>query len=248
MKNEIINSLIKILPKGVVYRIEKPWREKLNSINISYGQNGEDILINRLFNQKAKGFFVDIGAHHPIRFSNTYSLYQKGWRGINIDAMPGSMRAFQSQRSEDINLEIGVSRKDQVLTFYVFNEPALNTFSREEAEKKDGFRDFKIIDRIEVKTKPLAAILDQHLPPGQSTIDYLNIDAEGLDMEVLNSNNWDKYSPAVISVESGNITSSIEDAEVYGYLKKLDYELVSVLYNTLIFTKNGSGTHSVIRI
>ena len=75
------------------------------------------------------GFFVDVGAHHPQRFSNTYYFYLKGWSGINIDAMPGSMKIFDDLRSRDINLEIPISDKSEILTYYEFDEPALNSFS-----------------------------------------------------------------------------------------------------------------------
>ena len=63
--------------------------------SFTFSQEGEDLLINRILNNKSEGFFIDIGAHHPIRFSNTYFFYRKGWRGINVDAMPGSMKAFE---------------------------------------------------------------------------------------------------------------------------------------------------------
>ena len=73
--------------------------------NICYSQNGEDLILNRFLENKKNGFYIDIGAHHPIRFSNTYLFYKKGWRGINIDAMPGSMDLFNKIRSRDINIE-----------------------------------------------------------------------------------------------------------------------------------------------
>lgn len=71
-----------------------------------------------------KGFFVDIGAHHPLRFSNTYKFYQNGWRGINVDPLPGIKKAFDKVRSRDINLELGISSANSYLNFYMFREPA----------------------------------------------------------------------------------------------------------------------------
>ncbi len=76
-------------------------------------------------NKKTTGFYVDVGAHHPLRFSNTYKFYKRGWHGINIDAMPGSMDLFNRLRHRDINLERAVSDSKQILTYYAFNEPAL---------------------------------------------------------------------------------------------------------------------------
>ena len=79
----------------------------------SYAQDGEDVALAAFYDtQKGyKGFYVDIGAHHPKRFSNTYFFYKKGWSGINIDAMPGSMHGFRLLRTRDINLEMGISRE-----------------------------------------------------------------------------------------------------------------------------------------
>ncbi|MFM6346540.1 MAG: hypothetical protein ACKPFK_15520, partial [Dolichospermum sp.] len=91
--------------------------------NISYSQEGEDLILARFFEKEKNGFYVDIGAHHPQRFSNTYYFYLKGWSGINIDAMPGSMKIFDDLRPLDINLEIPISDKSEILTYYEFDEP-----------------------------------------------------------------------------------------------------------------------------
>ena len=78
----------------------------------SYSQEGEDRILQRLFENQTPGFYVDIGAHHPRRFSNTYIFYKQGWRGINVDATPGSMFLFRVFRKRDINLEIAVDATD----------------------------------------------------------------------------------------------------------------------------------------
>ena len=67
------------------------------------------MLLDRFLCQRPSGFYVDVGAHHPIRFSNTFRLYRKGWRGLNIDANPGSMKRFHHTRPRDINIEAAVS-------------------------------------------------------------------------------------------------------------------------------------------
>lgn len=75
----------------------------------SYALQGEDLILREFFEYAKNGFYVDVGAHHPFRFSNTYLFYQSGWRGINIDAMPGSMKLFNRFRPKDINIECGVA-------------------------------------------------------------------------------------------------------------------------------------------
>ena len=199
-----------------------------------YSQEGEDILLSRIFGEQAEGFYVDVGAHHPRRFSNTYLFYKRGWRGINIDALPGSMKVFQKFRPRDINLELAVSEREQVLTYYMFNEPALNGFSKTISEKRQT-DEYKITNTIDVLAFPLYVILDKHLPLGQS-IDFLSVDVEGLDLQVLESNDWKKYSPKVILVEilANNLTA-IENDPVYNYMVNQGYILFAKLFFTCIF-------------
>src|ERR1700756_330529 len=105
---------------------------------VSYSQEGEDMVLDRFLEHRHSGFYVDVGAHHPKRFSNTLRLYRRGWRGLNIDANPDSIRLFRRARPKDINVEAGVSSNRQLLTYFAFNEPALNTFDRDRALKHVG--------------------------------------------------------------------------------------------------------------
>lgn len=96
------------------------------------------------------------GAHHPMRFSNTYLFYKKGWNGINIDAMPDSMKPFNKFRPRDINIEKPVSGKKQVLTYYAFNESALNGFSKELSEERaSNENNYHIIFEKDIETLTL---------------------------------------------------------------------------------------------
>ncbi len=208
---------------------------KMNA-NLCYSQNGEDLILNRFLENKEKGFFIDVGAHHPIRFSNTYLFYKKGWSGINIDAMPGSMTKFNKIRPKDINIENGVGIKKDQLTFYQFNESALNTFSKEEAfpKNKSGY---KIIKSNLVKVDTLENILDKYMPEN-TQIDFLNIDAEGKDEEVLISNNWEKYKPNYILIEilrEENIDDT--NSSIKTFLKSKDYTPINKIFDTYIFKK-----------
>lgn len=206
--------------------------------NPSYSQEGEDRILARYFGGKEGGFYVDIGAHHPHRFSNTYLFYLQGWRGLNIDAMPGSMKEFEKWRPEDINIEAAVSSKKQTLVYHIFNEPALNTFSKEEALKKDGLRNYKITGTVAIETFPLSFLLEKYLQANQP-IDFMSIDVEGLDFDVLQSNDWERFKPGMILIESLN--SSLElilQSPVFRFLKEKGYTLVAKSYNTLFFKQD----------
>lgn len=205
-----------------------------NNCNISYAQEGEDIILKRIFNNRSTGFYVDVGAHHPYRFSNTYSLHKQGWKGINIDATPGAIDFFNQHRPEDINIEKAISNTLTPKTFYLFNEPALNTFS---TDLKDEYIDagYEIIGETDIRPATLASILKKNIAADQ-VIDLLSIDVEGEDLQVLQSNDWQHYSPRVIIVELlGSNLQDLQSDPVALYLSERKYTLFSKLFNSAFF-------------
>ncbi|EHR70636.1 hypothetical protein BurJ1DRAFT_1772 [Burkholderiales bacterium JOSHI_001] len=167
----------------------------------AYGQEAEDLLLMRMLDPKRVGFYVEVGSHHPIRFSNTYNFYRRGWRGLCIDPVPGLVRRFARWRPRDIALELGIAESAGSLTFHLFNEPALNTFSPELAAERDGRNNWAIVERRTVPVQPLAAVLAQHLPADVQAIDFMSIDVEGMDLQVLRSNDWTRYRPRIVVTE-----------------------------------------------
>lgn len=217
-------------------------RLRLRDLNMapqqSYGQDGEDLILDRLLERPDQGFYVDVGAHHPARFSNTFLFYKRGWRGINIDAQPGSMRAFARKRPRDINIECGVAGSAGRLSYFRFNEPALNTFDPEEARRKNH-APYRLIDTIEVEVQRLDALLQRHLPPSQK-IDFLSVDVEGKDEEVLASNDWTRYRPRFILAETLRTDLlRLPDCPVVRLLSQVGYVPVCKAYNTTFFAREG---------
>lgn len=207
-----------------------------NFKNDSYSQEGENLILKRFFDSSIdkKGFYVDIGAHHPKRFSNTYRFYKKGWRGINVDATPGSMKLFKIWRRRDINLEMGVAKESGEFTFYMFNDPALNGFHQSVADYHKSSRYYVIAEK-KIKTEPLSLILDKFLP-ANTAISFMSIDVEGKDLEVIQSNNWEKYRPQMLLIESlENSLDTIHDLESHHFLKQVGYSLFAKTVNTLIY-------------
>ncbi|WP_421945817.1 FkbM family methyltransferase [Pedobacter sp.] len=203
----------------------------------SYSQDGEDMILKALFEQKKgyKGFFVDVGAHHPVRYSNTNYFYKRGWKGINIEPTPSAIGAFNVFRKRDINLNIGIGTDRGKLKFYCFNEPALNSFSEEVSKRIDReSAKYKIVKELDIDVLPLSEVFDKHLSENV-IIDFLSIDVEGLDYQVLLSNNWDKYKPNVILVEENVNVDELSNSPIYNFLKEKGYSFFAKTLRTCIY-------------
>jgi FkbM family methyltransferase len=154
-----------------------------NAFSISWSQGGEDLALLHAIMGKRDGLFIDIGAHHPSRFSVTRHLYQMGWSGVNVDANHELIDAFNKARPRDINLGVAVGLEPKY-TFTIFEEAAISTLNSEWRNKFINENN-KIAKEIEVEGRKLRWILDEFQP--QQRIDLLSIDAEGSDLQVLQS-------------------------------------------------------------
>lgn len=203
----------------------------------SYAQEGEDMVLQRKFHGQQSGFYIDIGAHHPHRFSNTHLFYKKGWSGINIDAMPSSMDLFNKYRKRDINLELAISDVSQTLTYYAFVEPAINGFDPVLSQQRVKAGE-KLLFTKEIKTLTLQEIFEKYLPT-QQAIDFMSVDVEGIDLQILKSNNWTKYRPKVVLAEclSKNVLEVMQE-DVYKYMIEQDYSFIAKTINTCFFEDN----------
>jgi len=227
-------------------RLGRRLRDYVPLGRLSYAQEGEDLLLARILEKigLASGFYVDIGAHHPALFSNTYYFYRRGWRGINVDALPGTKKLFQRMRPRDITIECGVGAKAEVLRYFSFNVPALNTFSEQEAQRKNR-PPYRIIDTLQIPVRPLKDILDEQLPRG-TQIGFMTIDVEGLDHEVIASNDWVRYRPRVLLVELLNADIRCLDANpTVQLLNRHDYRIVAKSLNTFFFVANEAFPQNV---
>lgn len=208
----------------------------------TFSQSGEDVVVRNYFRHRSPGFYVDVGAHHPYRFSNTFLLYQRGWRGLNIDPLPGIAEEFRRRRPRDETLELGVAEGPGRMTYWRFDEPAFNTFDAEVAASRIDGGAARLLERTEVPVRPLSAILDEHLTPGQA-VDLLTVDAEGLDLAVLRSNDWGRWRPEVVVAEAldGDDPSQGEPASggaphpVQAFLAELGYGVHARMGHSLIF-------------
>ncbi len=162
-----------------------------------FSQFGEDLVLLKLFKEKNNGIYVDVGAHHPYRYSNTYLLHKKGWRGVNIDPNPHTIELFEKARPNDQNICCGVGMP-ATLTYFQFSDPAVNTFVAAQAQKWKEKAFLTFLGTRDVSVRPLSELI-------RGPIDLLTIDVEGMDLEVLQSYGWKQY-PTVIIVEGDEST------------------------------------------
>jgi len=201
----------------------------------SYSQEGEDMILRRIFRGQTEGFYIDVGAHHPRRYSNTYSFYRLGWSGINIEPNPDFAAAFRAIRPRDITLQIGVDERAGELTYYSFNEPALNTFDTELMKSRLTHSHVKLVQTRKVEVRPLASILETHLHPGRA-VDFLTVDVEGFDFAVLRSNDWRRFRPRCVLVEVlGKSLDQIYGSDISVFMRDRGYDLFAKTFNTVIF-------------
>lgn len=205
---------------------------------MSWSWEGEDVLARKIMLDVfgvAKGFYVDIGAHHPFNLSNTALLYQEGWRGINIDAMPGSMKEFRRHRPQDVNLEVAISDTPGTGTFYMWSEPGLNGFLDEATVRAHQARGITLQGTAEVACRPINDVLGEHA--AGRTIDLMNIDAEGLDIRILRAMDFERWRPTLVIVETlgMHFMEDVLNAEITAFMEENGFGLFSRLHFSCFF-------------
>jgi FkbM family methyltransferase len=172
---------------------------------VSYAQNREDIILNGFFKDIEKGFYVDVGANHPTVDSVTKMFYEHGWRGINVEPNQRLYKLLKQDRPEDINLNVGVSSRAGKLTLREYPVGhGLSTFSKDMQKEylehpSTVTKDYK---DYEVDVVTLRDIFKKY---DVKTINFVKIDVEGYEYEVIVGNDWDKYRPQVVCIEANHI-------------------------------------------
>jgi FkbM family methyltransferase len=178
---------------------------KLEERTITYAQNREDVILAAFFPGEEHGFYVDIGAHHPSNESVTKYFYNIGWRGINVEPNQKLCKLLDRERSSDININMGIADKAGVLVFREYPEnDGLSTFSetRKKYHSKKGTSFTKNFKDYPVRVTTLKKLLKDQ---GVKSIQFLKIDVEGLEYEVLSGNDWNKYKPDIVCIEANHV-------------------------------------------
>ena len=200
----------------------------------TYSQEGEELIIRRFFHGRSDGFYVDVGAHEPRRYSNTHFLYREGWRGIDIDPNPGCIARFAKERPRDTHVNVGIGAGCRELRYFMFTAWELNTFDTAVAARRER-EGHQILKIRSVPVRSLAEVLADNVPSG-TVIDVMSVDVEGLDLEVLRSNDWTRFAPRLVLAEVyEKDLRVVMDSELARFLLDYRYVPVAKTFNTLFF-------------
>jgi FkbM family methyltransferase len=212
------------------------------SYYLSCSQFGEDMVVRSLLDDVEKGFYVDVGAHHPVYYSNTYHFYMRGWRGINIDPLPGGMEAFDVLRPRDVNLEMCIGpRVGEKRTYFVFEQAAYNTCDPGAAAAVLASGRSRLKEERRVDCMALPEILDRYMPADRQ-LDLLSLDVEGLDEDILRSLDWDRYRPRVITFERHGLDPLRLTADpLIAFLAEREYRVAALCGPSVIVQRQAAA-------
>lgn len=229
--------------KNLLKKIKMLFANERKSFVIdSFSQCGEDLIIAYIFRTIGifKPSYIDIGAHHPYRFSNTAFFYERGSCGINVEPDPDLFQQISSVRKRDVNLNIGIGDKEDSLEFYKLSVPTLNTFVKEEAERLAVKFGYTIVEVLPIPVKKLDTIINKYAKG--IFPDLLTIDIEGADEFIISEINPDN-GPVVICVETISFEedgSGVKNVEIINMLESKGYMLYADTYINSIFVKKNN--------
>jgi FkbM family methyltransferase len=217
-------------------------RQRLSKeTQISFSQFGEDLVIWAALESRGQlnnGFYVDVGAFDPFRFSNTALLHMlRGWQGVNIDANEATIAAFNQQRPNDTNIHCPVSDVEEDVTFYEYSHGAVNTIDPRMVDRhaRTANTPFKVRRAIATRTRRLDNIM-RDIPNVPKNFGLLSIDCEGVDHRVLLSMDWDRFRPHLVAIEChGFGVTSLSKDPSYTFLTARGYRLISHVFVTSIY-------------
>jgi FkbM family methyltransferase len=165
----------------------------------SYSQYQEDLIIDALLGCKGDGFYVDVGANHPSILSNTKRFYDKGWNGVNIEPDPGLFGHLERERPRDVNLNIGLGRAEGEMEFFMIEPDTLSTFDPGVARKNLQYPGARLVEKPSIRIMKLSQVLSRHA--SGRPIDFMSVDVEGYEMEVIEGGDWGRNRPRLVVME-----------------------------------------------
>jgi len=222
IEKKIKDYLIKLYPLNKLYFFLKILKKSKKRYH--YADNGEDVIIQGLFNHRKDGFYIDVGCYHPIRASLTHLLYKKGWKGVNIDISEDTINLFKMARPNDKNINIGIA--DKVGEDFYYQSSHIN--------QANSFKYYDDVKKVKIKITTLDNII-KNLEIKK--IDFLNIDVEYTDFKVLQGLNLNSVRPTLIAIEDNDAfdIADLINSDIYKYLINKEYFLYSKLNCTNLY-------------
>ncbi len=202
-------------------------------IKKSYSQDSEDLFLIKYFKNIKNGFYVDLGCHHPKRFSNTYLLYKKGWNGINVDANHSTILLFNLFRKRDKNIRALINTKSTSVFYYEFNDSAINGILSTRNVQRLLDAGYKLEKRVKMNSISINDFIEKHELVNKK-INFLKIDLEGIDFEIIKLLNFTILDIQVIMIEKKE--SKFKEDELKLYLKNKYYKFIFESNRNLIFS------------
>lgn len=196
--------------------------------------------MDSLIGYRRNGFYVDVGCNHPVKMSNTFRFYLRGWRGIAIDGNSEFAKLFSRYRPRDYFIAALVSDEEKLMQFKIYEGRALSSVQDNRFLDNDELYKLERIDTI--KTKTINQILKKASAPER--FDILSIDVEGHDFKALRSIDLKKYKPDVILIEANGQdldVGKIGDSEIAKYLSAYSYSPIAVHAANIFFRRNAYG-------
>lgn len=203
--------------------------------NISYAQAGEDLVLDFLCDYRPTGFYVDVGCNHPVRGSNTYRFYRKGWQGICVDAASKFAPMFSRSRPRDKFVRAAISDTAGSVQFNHFAQDELSSIGGERLADLAGY-ELKFVETIETET--LSAVLEEQGCPRE--FDFLSLDVEGHDEPALRSLDLASFRPRIILTELNGTDLNIgrvEDHSVSRHLAEFGYTPIAVHWGNVFYRR-----------
>ena len=205
-------------------------------IKRSCSQVNEDTIVKKFFKDK-KGFYIDIGCGHPYKDNNTALLHRNGWAGINIDLSSINIDLFKLVRPNDQNLCEIISKRKEKIKYYIPNNDPLSV---ETTADKKYLKFLKRIHRNNYKTKTGFALTWKDLIKKYrlkiEEVDFVTIDIEGKDFEVLKLIEISKMKPTIIMIEAPFFLKKMRN-EIKKYLKGKKYKILNSNKLNLLFLR-----------
>ncbi len=211
-----------------------------NFRKVSYSQCGEDIIVNFIISSLgiSKPTYLDIGAYHPEALNNTYFFYLKGYSGVLIEPDPQNYSILKKKRKKDIVLNVGIGIDDKLMAdFFIMSSKTLNTFSKEDAERLLLYGNQKIEQVLKIPLKNINSIIKEYF---QVCPNFVSLDVEGLDYEILKSFDFLKFRPQVFCIETLTYTEDNTErklCEIIELMKEQDYLPYADTYINTIFVE-----------